>query len=155
MPIKFYLHQLWLIAAFALIVADLFLPIAMFGNQEGSTALLTNFRILYVEGAKSAAFWALGVILICTALINLFELLLSGFQNFTLQKRSLVLSTILIAGYYVLYLIYILCMKADASYTITYGTLFPVIALIFNVMAFRGVCSAEAQIIKDSFRLRD
>lgn len=152
---KTYLHQLWLLTALALIVVDLFLPIAILSNQEGEFLELTNFRIIWADGNAHAAFWALGTILISTALVVLFELLLSGFQNFTLQKRSLVLSTLLLGGYYVLYLIYILCMNAGAEYTITWGTLFPVLALILNVMAFRGVCKAEASIIRDSFRLRD
>lgn len=152
---KTYLHQLWLLTALVLIVVDLFLPIAILSNPEGEFLELTNFRILWADGNTNAAFWALGVILICAALVVLFELLLSGFQNFTLQKRSLVLSTLLLGGYYVLYLIYILCMNSGAEYTITWGTLFPVLALILNVMAFRGVCHAEASIIRDSFRLRD
>lgn len=152
---KTYLHQLWLLAALALIVIDMFLPIAVLSNQEGEFLELTNFRMIWADGNTNAAFWALGAILICTALVVLFELLLSGFQNFTLQKRSLVLSTILLGGYYVMYLIYILCINNDAEYTITWGTLFPILAMVLNAMAFRGVCNAEAAIIRDSFRLRD
>jgi len=152
-----YLHQLWLVIICLLLLAGLFLPIGQFANEEGATALLTNFRIRFVEGEVSGALWALGVLQALIFLVALFELLLSGFQNFVLQKRLLVFIVLMIIGYYILFVIYVIMLKGDASFRPQLAAGFPLIALILDIMTFYSVQKAEADIIagSSSFRLRD
>lgn len=157
MKIDTYLHQLWLAFITILMTASLFLPIGEFSNQDGATALLTNFRIKFIEGDTSGAMWALGVIVIIILLISLFELLLSGFRNFTMQKRLLIFIGLLLIGYYLVYIAYVLLLKGDASFIPMWGASFPLISLIFVIITFISVQRAEAEIIiqSSSFRLRD
>lgn len=157
MNIEKYVHQIWLIAICLLLLFGLFMPIGQFSNQEGATALLTNFRMNYVEGVHGAGMWALAVIQIFALAIAVFELLLSGFRNFVLQKRLIVLLSLLLIGYYIVYLIYVLLAKGDASFIPLWATSFPLISLIFCYMTFHGVQKAEADIIAraSGFRLRD
>lgn len=133
------------------------MPIGQFSNQEGATALLTNFRMNYVEGVHGTGMWALAVIQIFALAIAVFELLLSGFRNFVLQKRLIVLLSLLLIGYYIVYLIYVLLAKGDASFIPLWAASFPLISLIFCYMTFHGVQKAEADIIAraSGFRLRD
>ena len=124
---------------------------------EGIAALLTNFRIKFVEGDTAGAMWALGAIQILALLASLFELFLSGFRNFTLQKRILVFTALLLAGYYIVCVTYVLLMKNDAMFYLKPAISFPLISLILDAMTFMAVQKTEAAIIAGagSFRLRD
>ena len=157
MKIEFYLHQVWLALICILMFAGLLLPIGLLVNAEGASAELTNFRLNFIEGDSSGALWALGVILIVALLVGVFELLLSGFRNFVLQKRLLVFMMLLTVGYYIIFVIYVLMLKGDASFGPRPAAAFPLICLILEYMSISGVSKAEAQIIAraSGFRLRD
>lgn len=157
MKIEFYLHQVWLALICVLMFAGLLLPIGQFVNVEGASAELTNFRLNFIEGDSSGALWALGTIMIVTLCVGVFELLLSGFRNFVLQKRLLVFMMLLTAGYYILFVIYVLLLKGDATFGPLPAAAFPLICLILEYMSISGVSKAEAAIIAraSGFRLRD
>ncbi|MCQ2068525.1 MAG: DUF4293 family protein [Bacteroidaceae bacterium] len=157
MKIEFYLHQVWLALICVLMFAGLLLPIGQFVNAEGASAELTNFRLNFIEGDSSGALWALGTIMIVTLAVGVFELLLSGFRNFVLQKRLLVFMMLLTAGYYILFVIYVLLLKGDASFGPRPAAAFPLISLVLEYMSISGVSKAEAAIIAraSGFRLRD
>lgn len=157
MKIEFYLHQVWLALICVLMFVGLFLPIGTLVNAEGASAELTNFRLNFIEGDSSGALWALGAILIATLAVGVFELLLSGFRNFVLQKRLLVFMMLLTVGYYVIFVIYVLLLKGDASFGPCPAATFPLICLILEYISLRGVAKAEATIIAraSGFRLRD
>ena len=157
MKIEFYLHQVWLALICVLMFAGLLLPIGQLVDAEGASAELTNFRLNFIEGDSSGAMWALGVIMIAILAVGVFELLLSGFRNFVLQKRLLVFMMLLTVGYYILFVIYVLLLKGDASFGPTIGAAFPLISLVLEYMSIHGVSKAEAAIIAraSGFRLRD
>ena len=157
MKIEFYLHQVWLALICILMFAGLLLPIGQLVNAEGASAELTNFRLNFVEGDSSGAMWALGAIMIIALAVGVFELLLSGFRNFVLQKRLLVFMMLLTIGYYIIFVIYVLLVKGDASFGPFPAAAFPLICLVLEYMSIHGVSKAEAQIIAraSGFRLRD
>lgn len=157
MKIEFYLHQVWLALICVLMFAGLLLPIGQLVNADGASAELTNFRLNFVEGDSKGALWALGAIMIVILAVGVFELLLSGFRNFVLQKRLLVFMMLLTIGYYILFVIYVLVIKGDASFGLEVASAFPLISMILEYMTIHGVSKAEAAIIAraSGFRLRD
>lgn len=157
MKIEFYLHQVWLAIICVLMFAGLFLPIGQLVDAQGASAELTNFRLNFIEGDSSGAMWALGVIMIVALAVGVFELLLSGFRNFVLQKRLLVFMMLLTLGYYILFVIYVLLVKGGASFSPCIAAAFPLICLVLEYMTIHGVSKAEATIIAraSGFRLRD
>ena len=157
MKIEFYLHQVWLALICVLMFAGLLLPIGQLVSAEGASGLLTNFRLNYVEGGSSGAMWALGTIMIITLAVGVFELLLSGFRNFVLQKRLLVFMMLLTVGYYIIFVVYVLLLKGDASFGPRPAAAFPLVSLVLEYMSLHGVAKAEAAIIAraSGFRLRD
>ena len=157
MKIEFYLHQVWLALICILMFAGLLLPIGRLVDAEGASAELTNFRLNFIEGDSSGALWALGTIMIVTLTVGVFELLLSGFRNFVLQKRLLVFMMLLTVGYYIIFVIYVLLLKGDASFGPRPAAAFPLICLVLEYMSIHGVSKAEAAIIAraSGFRLRD
>ena len=157
MKIEFYLHQVWLALICVLMFAGLLLPIGQLVSAEGASAELTNFRLNFIEGDSSGALWALGTIMIITLAVGVFELLLSGFRNFVLQKRLLVFMMLLTVGYYIIFVAYVLLLKGDASFGPRPAAAFPLVSLILEYMSIHGVAKAEATIIAraSGFRLRD
>ena len=157
MKIEFYLHQIWLALICILMFAGLLLPIGLLVDAEGASAELTNFRLNFIEGDSSGALWALGTIMIVTLAVGVFELLLSGFRNFVLQKRLLVFMMLLTVGYYIIFVVYVLLLKGDASFGPRPAAAFPLICLVLEYMSIHGVSKAEAAIIAraSGFRLRD
>ena len=157
MKIEFYLHQVWLALICILMFAGLLLPIGLLVDAEGASAELTNFRLNFIEGDSSGALWALGTIMIVTLTVGVFELLLSGFRNFVLQKRLLVFMMLLSAGYYIILVVYVLLLKGDASFGPRPAAAFPLVCLILEYMSIHGIAKAEARIIAraSGFRLRD
>ena len=157
MKIEFYLHQVWLALICVLMFAGLLLPVGQLVSAEGASGLLTNFRLNYVEGGSSSALWALGTIMIITLAVGVFELLLSGFRNFVLQKRLLVFMMLLTVGYYIIFVIYVLLLKGEASFGPRPAAAFPLVCLVLEYMSLHGVAKAEAAIIAraSGFRLRD
>lgn len=154
---KVYLHQAWLLLMCLLLFAGLLMPVGEFLNEEGATAQLTNFRLNFIEGDSVSAIWALAVVQIAALLVTLFELLLSGFRNFTLQKRLLIFTALLLVGYYIIYILYAILAKQDADFRPMWAGVFPFIALILDIITFFSVQTTEAGIIAGagSFRLRD
>ena len=79
---KFRVYQLFYVAALALLIASLFMPVTQYIEPNGATSVVSNFSILQPDGSCSYTVCALGVVLIFTALVNVFALLISFFQNF-------------------------------------------------------------------------
>ena len=157
MKIEFYLHQIWLALICVLMFAGLLLPIGQLVDAEGASAELTHFRLNFIEGDSSSAMWALGLILIVILAVGVFELLLSGFRNFVLQKRLLVFMMLLTVGYYILFFLFLLLLKGESAFGPRIGAALPLISLVLEYMAINGVSKAEAAIIAraSGFRLRD
>ena len=157
MKIEFYLHQIWLTLICVLMIVSLISPIATFIVDGGESIRLTNFRLLYEDGSAKGALWGLGVILILNVGVGIFELLLSGFRNFVLQKRLIVFMMLLTVGYYIVLVIYVLLLKGSASFIPEISLALPLICLILEYMSMHGVAKAEADILSkaNGFRLRD
>lgn len=153
---KFRTYQLFYILSVALTVATLFMPLMQFVEANGATGELTNFKFTAAEGAVSYAPVALGVVLIVTGVVNLFGLLVSGYQNFELQKRTAILGMLLTMGYYLLLGVYVWVLSG-ASFAVEIATLFPLFSFILNALSFLAMRRAEASILAKAsgFRLRD
>ena len=150
-------HILVLLALAALIVCLCF-PLVTITYADSTYVTLTNFQVNANGDHSSASPWALGALLIAAAAGQFFVLLIAAFQNYTLQKRTLVFSMLLLAGYYVVYLIFLLVLKEGSTTIIpSWTTILPLIAIILDFMSFRSILHTEAKIIAsgNSFRLRD
>ncbi len=158
---KFRFYQLYYIVALALLIASLFSRTGYIPTPDGSMYEINNFTLLKPDATVSYSVVPLGVVLIVTAVVNLFGFFVSLFSNFELQKRSSILSMLLIAGYYILYSIYVyIVMNGDdslATLGLDVGVLFPFTTLVLNFMTFLAVRRTEASILAKAagFRLRD
>lgn len=154
---KFRLYQLFYLATLVLSVVALFEPIMNYIEPSGEVVTVTNFSMTAEDGSSSSAVVALGVLLIVIAAINMFALLVSMFSNFELLKRCTIFSMLVLAGYYIMVLIYSLTTPGEASVDMEAPILFPFVGLAFNAVAFTLVRRREAKIVSQAlgFRLRD
>lgn len=154
---KFRFYQLLSVASAVLLVLAMFGRLMSFTEADGSKMLVDNFKLLAPDGEVSRSVMALGVLLIFAAAVNLFTLLVSLFSNFELQKRSVILSMLVLTGYYVLLLVCSLLLASDASIVVELPILYPFFALILNAVSFNLIRRQEARIIAKAagFRLRD
>ena len=155
---KLRLQHVCLVLGLAAIIVCLCYPLIEFLYSDFTSVTMTNFRVIRLDGTHSASPWALGGLLIAAGLCQLFVLLISMFQNFALQKRALIVAMLLLTGYYIVYLVFVLILRADVQATFPRWTsILPLVSLILTFMAFSAVRRTEAQIIAsaNSFRLRD
>lgn len=154
---KFRLYQLLYVAVIALLVWAMVEPIIKFTEADGSLTVMSNFKLLAADGQLSRSVIALGAMLVFAVVVNAFALMVSMFSNFELQKRTTILSLLVLAGYYILLLIYSVILLDDASLEVDLPILFPFFGIILNSASFNLIRREEAKIIARAtgFRLRD
>ena len=154
---KFRFYQLFPIFVIALLVWAMIEPLMTFTEHNGEQMLMSNFKLLSHYGDVSWSVIALGVVLILATVVNLFAFLVSLFSNFELLKRSTILSMLLLAGYYIVLLIYSLILLNGVELEVDLPMLFPLFGLILNLVFFKLVAREEARIIAKAsgFRLRN
>ena len=161
---KFYLHHLYMLLAIVALIVCLCTPsLITFVYQDMSSVSMGNFALhsvsmTPVEDSSSAASCALGVLLIVSVLTSVFVMFVCLFQNYALQKRSTVFNCCVLAGYYIVMLVFVLILHGDTRMVDFHWQLcLPLISLIFTVMSFSSIRLTEAKILAraNNFRLRD
>jgi len=134
-----------------------------FGNTDLTTTQLGNFGLRMVEldgqvAVSAVSPSALGVLLIVSIIASVFTMFVSLFQNFSLQKRSAIFNCCVLAGYYIVMLVFVLILRADTSYvSLSWQLCLPLVSLIFSSMTFYSVRLTEAKLLAraNNFRLRE
>ena len=154
---KFRSYQLLFVASIALLIVALIKPIINVIEPNGVTSIMDNFGYTLADGTVSRAVVALGVVLIVAVAVNAFAMFVSLFSNFALQKRSAILSMLLVAGYYILLLVYLLILDNGAAVEMLWPMFLPLTVLALDAFAFVLVRRHEAKIVSKAlgFRLRD
>jgi hypothetical protein len=161
---KFYIHHIYLLLAIAAVIVSLCTPsLATFFYNDMSSVTMSNFALKSMsvsqpEATSSAASCALGVLLIMSVLANVFTMFVSLFQNFSLQKRSAIFNCCLLAGYYIVLLVFVLILRGDTRIVdMDWQICLPLVSLIFTAMSFYSIRMTEAKMLAraNNFRLRD
>ena len=150
-------YQLYYLLSIVLLITAMFKEVVRIIEPNGAAYMLGNFSMTKPDGTSSYAVVALGIVLVAAVLVNLFSLFVSLFNNFELQKRSSILSMLLLAGYYILLVISVALMLDAAVADLRTAIMFPLTAIILNMMGFFAARRTEAQILAKAsgFRLRD
>lgn len=161
---KFYIHHIYLLLAIVALIVCMCVPsLVTFFYQDMSSVSMSNFALLtqsvaQPEVAKSAGSCALGVLLIVSVLASAFTMFVSLFQNFSLQKRSAVFNCCLLAGYYIVLLVFVLILRVDTRLVeMSWQVCLPLVSLILAAMSFYSIRMTEAKMLAraNNFRLRD
>lgn len=149
------IQSLYLFLAAVLLTLALFMPWASFFGQEGELFQIKAFKVEQIlgKGERSFPFWALGALLTIAAALSFVCLFL--FKDRRLQSRFCVFNTILLVGFYLVFLFLVIHVRKslDASLGINFGIALPLIALILNIMALRAIIKDET-LVQSYHRLR-
>ena len=124
------------------------------GSIIASTKEISEFTNLYIalsDGTKDYAPWALFAILLVIAVLSLGTIFL--FKNRMLQIRLTIFSSVLLIGYYITLVAFILMLADDASFTPSWTICLPFVSIVLNWLAIRSIGADEA-LVKAYDRLR-
>lgn len=156
---KFYIHHLYLLLAIVALIVCMCSPLITFFYQDMPAVEMTNFVLRRLaEGTSVATPCALGILLIISALINVFTMFICLFQNFTLQKRSAIFNACVQAGYYIVLLVFVLILHGNTRVvSLNWQVCLPLVSLILTVMSLHSIRTTEAKMLAraNNFRLRD
>jgi len=153
------IQTVYLLLAAILCFVSLFVTEAEYFVDGGIVASFGNFAFSGTKPIESGGTWALGVLLLITALIDMLAIIL--FQHRMRQLRLVIFSTILLVGYIGVYIFYAwlymqkieLATHADADFSFPLAAIFPVVCVILHVLAIHGIRKDEA-LVRSLDRLR-
>ena len=161
---KFYIHHLYLLLAIVALIVCMCCPsLICFVYDDMSSVSMSNFGLHSVsmsshEATSAATSCVLGILLIVSAIVSAFTMFVSMFQNFSLQKRCSIFNCLVLAGYYVMLLVFVFILRVDTRLVdLDWQVCLPLVALILSAMSFHSMRMTEAKMLAraNNFRLRD
>ncbi|BEG98501.1 DUF4293 domain-containing protein [Bacteroides sedimenti] len=147
------IQTVYLLLVAALLTITIFIPVGSFIDTNGLTYPFTPLNITLPSAGLNYTPWGQLAILILAAMIAFATIFL--FKNRKLQMRMCVFNSLIIAGYYLVYLMFILMTKgsSNVSFQFSFGLCLPVISLILTYLAFRSIRKDDAM-VKAADRIR-
>lgn len=147
------IQTVWLVLAFAAMIAFLFLPIGIFATPQGNW-IMYNWSTRPLIGVGTVMnHWGLFVLTLIIALLSLYIVFL--YKKRKLQMRLTMLGMLLTVGYLVYYTVEAvkLTNALQASYGFKFALALPIITIILLFMARRAIRKDEV-LVRMSNRLR-
>jgi len=147
------IQSVYLLLVTALLASNIFLPVGSFLDKSGVAYPFTPLNVNIPSAGLNYTPWGLLSLLVLAALVALATIFL--YKNRKLQIRMCVFNTLIMAGYYIVFLLFMLLSKASslASFQFAFGLCIPVIAIILNYLAIRAIRKDE-DMVKAADRLR-
>lgn len=146
------IQSVYLLIVTGLLIAALFIPVGHFITAAGVTSVFKPLGVTLADGAFRST-WGMFGILLLSSIIAFCTIFL--FRNRNLQIRIIIFNSILVVGYYVVFLVFMFALKGrDASFQLDWGLILPAVSLVFNYMAVRAIYTDE-MLVKASDRLRE
>lgn len=150
------IQSIYLLVVAILLVVSLCLPLGSYIGADFAVSSLSNWCVsapAAADGsvARDYAPWALGAILTVVALLNFVTIFL--FRHRILQIRMTIFGMVLLVGYYVTMVAFVLMLKGEASFTPSWTVCIPLISLVLDWLAVRAIGKDEV-LVKAYDRLR-
>lgn len=145
------IQTVYLLFVVGLLVVSMYLPLGYFTGAED---VIYTFSPLGIRsGDHFDSSWGLFCILLLSAIIALATVFLH--KNRVLQIRMTIFNTVLLIGFYLAVVAFILILKGDleASFRIGWALCLPLAAIILNYLAIRAIGRDEV-LVKAADRLR-
>lgn len=147
------IQTLYLLAVTILLVVALCLPVGQFMGADGATEVFKPLGISHADGTTTST-WGLFSILLLSAVVSFCTIFL--FRNRMLQVRMTIFSSLLLIGYYIAFVVFMLVLKknlAATSFQIGWALCLPAVSIILNYLAFRAIYRDELM-VRAADRLR-
>ncbi|MDE5759507.1 DUF4293 domain-containing protein [Bacteroides sp.] len=147
------IQSVYLLLVTVLLVMAMCMPIGQFIGADGVTAYLFKPLGVNLADGEFQSTWGLFGILLLGAVIALCSIFL--YRNRMLQVRMTIFGSLLLVGYYIAFFVFMFVLKdeLDASFQLGWALCLPLVAIILNYLAFRGIYRDELM-VKAADRLR-
>ena len=145
------IQTVYLLVVAILAVVMISLPVGSFVTPDYHMSELTNLALVSEEGVSDYAPWALFALQTVSAILSLVTIFL--YMMRMLQLRLTLLKMLVLGGYYVTLVIFVLNLKGDASFVPSWTVCLPLISIILSWLAIRAIGKDE-MLVKAYERLR-
>ena len=148
------IQSVYLLLITACLAVCLFMPVGRCVTAGVTSAELYNLRLIMADGASDYTYWALFALLLSTAIISFVTIFL--YKKRMLQVRMTIFSIILLLGYCITYGWFaydLINAFPNAEFKVSWAVSLPVISIILEYLAFRGIMKDE-MLIRTLDRLR-
>lgn len=147
------IQSVYLLLVTILLVMAMCMPVGQFIGADGVTShVFKPLGVTLADGGFQST-WGLFGILLLGALIALCTIFL--YRNRMLQVRMTIFGSLLLVGYYIAFFVFMFVLKddLDASFQLGWALCLPLVSIILNYLAFRGIYRDELM-VKAADRLR-
>mgnify|MGYP003398873823 CR=1 FL=1 len=145
------IQSVYLLVVTILMIVCMCSPVGSIIANTNEISEFGNLCITMPDGTKDYAPWALFAILLVVAILSFVTIFL--FKKRMLQIRLTIFSSVVLIGYYLALVAYIFMLAENTNFTPSWTICLPIIALILNWLAIRGIGADEA-LVKAYDRLR-
>ena len=143
------IQTVYLLVVAILAVVMISLPVGSFVTPDYHMSELTNLALVSEEGVSDYAPWALFALQTVSAILVTIFL----YKKRMLQIRLTLFNMLVLVGYYVTLVIFVLNLKGDASFVPSWTVCLPLISIILSWLAIRAIGKDE-MLVKAYERLR-
>lgn len=144
------IQTVFLLLVVGLLITSMFLPLGYFVDANGIAYKFTPLGIDLNDSFHSA--WGIFAVLVLSSIIGFCSIFL--YKNRILQIRLSIFNTILLIGYYLVFIAFFFALKDNfQAFRINWALCLPLIAIIFNYLAIRAIGKDEV-LVKAADRLR-
>ena len=145
------IQSVYLLAVSILMIICMCNPVGSIISTDSQISEFYNLFISMPDGTKTYAPWALFAIQVIIAVLAFTTIFL--FKKRMLQIRLTIFSSVMLIGYYMALVAYILMLAEDTTFSASWTICLPFAAIILNWLAIRGIGADEA-LVKAYDRLR-
>lgn len=145
------IQSVYLLAVTILTIVCMCTPL---GSIIADTNEISEFGALFInlpDGSKDYAPWALFAILLIVAILSFCTIFL--YKKRMLQIRLTIFSSVVLIGFYLALVAYIMMMADNATFNPSWTICLPFAGIVLNWLAIRGIGADEA-LVKAYDRLR-
>lgn len=148
------IQSVYLLLVVILMGVVMSLPLGIYVGADGSVSTLRALGIDIAGVDHDSSCWGLFAIALLSVIIALATIFL--YKNRKLQIRLTVFNILVIIGWYATFTAFVMAYNnqlASTTFHCSMGSVFPLIAIFFNLLAIRGIRKDE-RLVKAADRLR-
>ena len=145
------IQSVYLLAVAILMIICMCNPVGSIIAADNQISEFYNLFISMPDGSKTYAPWALFAIQMIITVLAFTTIFL--FKKRMLQIRLTIFSSVMLIGYYLALVAYILMLAEDTTFSASWTICLPFVGIILNWLAIRGIGADEA-LVKAYDRLR-
>ena len=138
------IQTVYLLIVAVLMVIAMSNPVGDFIAPDLALTKFTNLALVTADGVSDYAPWALFAILLAVGILSMVTIFL--FKKRMLQIRLTLFSSIILIGYYVVLVVFVLNLKGDSTFAPSWSLCLPLVSIILNYLAIRGIGKDEMMV---------